>query len=340
MSKHIAFSTASLCLFFLSLLVPRAPLAQEGWSSARADSHAPLGVMGDHTHEAGEFMLSYRYMHMSMEGNRSGTDSISTQRVLQDFMVAPTSMDMDMHMLGGMFAPNDWLTLTLMIPFLDLSMEHQTRMGSTFSTKSSGLGDIRVGGLVRLLDEAEQRVHCNLATSLPSGEIDERGDTPMGADQKLPYPMQLGSGTVDLLPGLTYLGQNDNTSWGAQMLGTVRLGENSNDYTLGNRLEGSLWGAYLLDSNVSSSLRLHWESWGNVTGADPDLNPMMVPTARPQSRGGERLDLGVGINFYVPSGTLRSLRIAVEFLVPMYQDLNGPQLENDWSLVSGVQMSF
>lgn len=37
------------------------------------DDHAPLGVMGDHVHNAGEFMVSYRFSRMSMEGNRDGT---------------------------------------------------------------------------------------------------------------------------------------------------------------------------------------------------------------------------------------------------------------------------
>jgi hypothetical protein len=39
----------------------------------RASDHAPIGVMGEHPHAAGEFMLSYRYMFMSMKGNRDGT---------------------------------------------------------------------------------------------------------------------------------------------------------------------------------------------------------------------------------------------------------------------------
>ncbi len=36
-------------------------------TSTRPDSHAPLGVMGDHAHGAGELMLSYRFMGMAME---------------------------------------------------------------------------------------------------------------------------------------------------------------------------------------------------------------------------------------------------------------------------------
>lgn len=42
------------------------------WDASRPDSHGPIGVMGDHTHEAGEIMLSYRWMYMSMGGHRAG----------------------------------------------------------------------------------------------------------------------------------------------------------------------------------------------------------------------------------------------------------------------------
>lgn len=47
--------------------------------------------------------------------------------------------------------------------------------------------------------------------------------------------MQLGSGTWCLLPGLTLLGQAAGFSWGAQRVALVRLGENDNDYSLGDR---------------------------------------------------------------------------------------------------------
>ena len=45
--------------------------------SKRPDGHAPIGVMGDHTHKAGEWMASYRYMRMEMEGSLDGSDGIS-----------------------------------------------------------------------------------------------------------------------------------------------------------------------------------------------------------------------------------------------------------------------
>ena len=80
------------------------------WTSAdtpksRPDSHAPIGVMGDHGHKTGEVMLSYRFMAMDMQGLQSGTSTVEIAEVLKDFMMAPTTMQMQMHGFGAMFAP-------------------------------------------------------------------------------------------------------------------------------------------------------------------------------------------------------------------------------------------
>ena len=42
--------------------------------SSRPDSHAPIGVMGDHGHKTGEVMLSYRFMAMDMQGLQTRLD--------------------------------------------------------------------------------------------------------------------------------------------------------------------------------------------------------------------------------------------------------------------------
>ena len=78
---------------------------------ARPDSHAPIGVMGEHGHKVGEMMLAYRFMTMDMRGLQSGTDAVETVDVLKDFMMAPTAMNMKVHLFGVMFAPHDKVTL-------------------------------------------------------------------------------------------------------------------------------------------------------------------------------------------------------------------------------------
>ena len=120
---HVAFH--ALCF----AARPGAAAAQE-WSSSRPDGHAPLGVMGDHTHEKGEVMFSYRFMPMRMEGNLVGADRVDTVDVLRAFPVTPLRMPMSMHMFSAMVAPADRLTLMGMVPILDGSMDHLTRTGS------------------------------------------------------------------------------------------------------------------------------------------------------------------------------------------------------------------
>jgi hypothetical protein len=302
----------------------------------------PVGVMGEHTHNAGEWMFSYRFMFMSMDGIRNGTDDLSTDEVLGNFMEAPLDMDVEVHMFGIMFAPTDNLTLMGMIPYVRKTMNHVTRDGSRFKTKSEGIGDIRLTALYKFFDRGGHRLHFNGGISLPSGSIDEKDTTPAGKDQQLPYPMQNGSGTVDLLPGVTYLGQYGEWSWGAQIAGTIRLGKNDRDYRLGNRLDSTLWGARNWFNWFSTSLRFRYQVWGNIKGEDPVLNPQMVPTADPDRQGGSRVDSLFGINFYVPKGPrlIRGQRLAVEVGFPIYQNLDGPQLETDWNITFGWQYAW
>ena len=108
----------TLFLFFYTL----------SWTSAdtpksRPDSHAPIGVMGEHAHKTGEVMLSHRFMAMDMQVLQSGTTTVEIAEVLKDFMMAPTAMQMQMHGFGAMFAPHDKLTLMAMASYQFLRME-------------------------------------------------------------------------------------------------------------------------------------------------------------------------------------------------------------------------
>ncbi|MGB1457196.1 transporter [Spongiibacter marinus] len=317
-------------------------------ASMGAAAHGPIGVMGDHTHKAGEWMFSYRYMAMEMEGNLGGGDSLSAREITGTmmnpgpYMVAPLSMDMEMHMFGAMYAPSDDVTLMFMLPYLSNEMDHQTRMGGSFTTESSGWGDVKASALVTLYTSADNahRVHANLGLSLPTGSIDERDDTPAMKNAKLPYRMQLGSGSVDLLPGVTYSGQEASLSWGAQLALTIRSDYNDNDYRLGNRAQVSAWLAHSFSPALSASLRVTHSAWGNIDGARDDLNPMMVPTADPDAQGGERSELSLGLNYLFLKGAAKGHRLALEYGEPVYQHLDGPQMELDSTLTAGWQYAF
>ncbi len=188
----------------------------------------------------------------------------------------------------------------------------------------------------------DHRVILSGRVSFPTGSIDEKDflANPSQGKQKLPYTMQLGSGTIDLHPGITYLGQSADWAWGAEVEATIRTGENSNDYTLGNRYRASVWADWRWTNWAAPFVRIDGLAWGNIDGADPDLNALMVPTADPNRRGGERVDLLFGVNFYVPQGLLKGHRLAVQGGLPIYQSLDGPQLETDWQFTIGWQWVF
>ena len=310
-----------------------------GHDHTRPDSHAPIGVMGDHLMREDEIMLSYRFMSMDMDGNRTGTDSVSTP--LPGYMVSPLSMDMDMHMLGAMYAPTDKLTLMLMAPYTSISMDLLVNMsGANFTTESSGIGDVKLGATYGLFAQPRSDFLFNFIVNVPTGSIDERDNTTGPNEVHLPYPMQLGSGTWDFTPGLTYVQTYESWSWGAQGLYTFRTGTNDNGYTLGDKLMATVWAAKQLVKSTSLSFRLKVLDWDNIDGSDNKLMlmPSMVPTADPNLRGGTRVDALIGVNF-VPPG-FNSLRLSAEAGIPAYQKLDGPQLETDFVFTLGMQYTF
>ena len=317
------------------LLLPKLSFA------GSVDAHAPIGIMSDHKHRAGEWMTSYRYMRMDMPDNYTGTTKQSVADVNNDFMIAPIDMTMEMHMVGLMYGVSDELTMMLMVPYVVKDMEHQRRTdGRRFSTKTEGIGDIKLSSMLSLEGLTKQPMHLNLGVSFPSGSINQTDDTLLGQDQDLPYPMQLGSGTYDFHPGITYFDKKENWSWGAQALSVVRFGRNEHKYRLGNNYEVTSWIARKWNEFMSTSFRVKSSIWGNISGADSRLIPVMVPTANPQLRGGERIDLFLGVNLLSHEGKFKDHRLAFEFGYPVYQNLDGPQLGVGLNGTVGWQRAF
>lgn len=334
-------------------------------TNATASGHAPIGVMGDHMHDKGEWMLSYRYMHMNMDGNRIGTDSVSPEEIVttvpnrfsgmamqpDNLRVVPTDMTMDMHMFGAMYAPTDWITLMAMGMWHEKEMDHITfdpgpgtnRIGA-FTTKSEGFGDTKLTGLIRLYKDKTHHVHLNAGLSLPTGSIDEEDDVlaPNGMRPRLrmPYAMQLGTGTYDLLPGFTYTGDQGKWGWGAQYSAEIRLeDENDEGYAWGDKHAVTAWGSYEWAPWISTSLRLTGTTQDEIDGIDPQI-VAPVQTADPDNYGGDVLEAGFGVNLIGVKGPLTDHRLAIEATAPLYRDLNGPQLEADWTFTLGWQKAF
>lgn len=316
-------------------------------------------------------MLSYRYMHMQMDGMRNGTKRISSDEVFAaNYTITPEEMTMEMHMLGVMHALSDKLTLMAMVHYISTEMDHRifgmaaplqnfNGGGDTFTTKTEGLGDLKLGALYSVLSDKDSRAHIGIGISLPTGSIKETdaipapamGDEPgMGGlfQRQLPAPMQLGSGTYDLLPSLTWVEQREHYSFGGQLSGTLRTGRNNQGYRLGDELEATAWGSLPFGKAFSLSTGIAYQWAGDMKGAQKNLllNPPFapsretVPTAFSDNYGGESIDAILGLNSLISGGPLKGHRLAFDLRIPLWQDLNGYQLETDWTATIGWQKAW
>src|SRR5579875_1509728 len=79
-----------------------------------------VGLMNDHMHEAGQFMIGVRFQHFAWSGaNRDGTRSVSDEDLLAaGYMMRAKSMSMDMAMLDLMYGVTENLTVTVSPQFV------------------------------------------------------------------------------------------------------------------------------------------------------------------------------------------------------------------------------
>ena len=164
-----------LCLFALTAL-PFSAHAQE----LSPSDHGPAGVMADHMHGQGEFMIGYRYMFSRSGGTiLNGTDEVSDAQIAAaGFSAVPTEMTMQMHMLDLMYAPRDWLTFMVMPQWMRMDM-HMREVegaedddggghgghGGAHSHATHGLGDTGLYALIRLLESNGHHVHAGIGFS-------------------------------------------------------------------------------------------------------------------------------------------------------------------------------
>jgi len=299
------------------------------------NDHAPIGVMGEHVHKSGEWMLSYRNMQMNMEDLYIDDSKISTDRALDDYMMSPTKMKKESHMFGIMHAISDNVTLMVGGQYIynDMTMVNRSKVSSYM--ESSGVSDISLTSLHDITDKnyLPGNTILQVGISLPTGSITEEAD-----GVRLPYKMQLGSGTVDPIIKIV-----NRLYWGQYVLGSqissiLRFGHNDENYRLGNEYSANIWLDRNLCENISASIRLAAVSQGQISGVDSEIEGMTSSLRDAQMQNGDWVNLGVGVNYIIDQ--IKGLRLAAEYSLPIYQNLNGPSLGMSDSYTIGIQYTL
>jgi hypothetical protein len=300
----------------------------------RPDGIAPAGVRGDHTLKAGHALLSYRYDQSSFDDNFVSSHRVSTASVLSKFQFAPTRLFQDRQTALFEYGVTDDFTLLLTLPFQHSRVDYVDGGGGTFSSGFTNPGDVRISGLYVLYREPGRQLHLNFGMSVPGGFLDSLSDQPSPVVPNLPYVIRTTSGSYDLLPGLTYRGQLEFWTWGAQATGVIHTGLNRGGYEVGDQVDLTTWLSRRVGQYWATSARFDAQGWGNIRRADPRLNTALAPTNRPDMQGGARLNLLFGLNCYVPAKTLPGQIFSIEAGAPVFQALEGPQLGLDWTFLA------
>ena len=230
------------------------------------------------------------------------------------------------------------VTLYTMLMLPSLTMDHIRRAdNSEFTTHNSGFGDTTLGALLRLYSDANDDLIMNLSGSVPTGDIFRTTSIPTrgASDQALPYPMRLGSGTFNARPGLTWKHYFEFGSFGTQFQTDIPVGRNYRNYSVSDQFRLNAWYSHLLTDNLSMSFRVEnlWKT--NYDGEDTATPDGVVSTNVEDFRGGYSLNLGLGVAALVKGHLLNT-----EFVPTLYQDLDGIQLETDWSFVVSWSKGF
>jgi hypothetical protein len=264
-----------------------------------------------------------------------------------------------MYMLELMYAPMNWLTLMVMPSYVNMSMQSRGLLTqqeqaslppdvqamythhTSHEHSSGGIGDTGLYALFRVFDGANQRAHAALGVTAPTGDVSVKlRDTHQitaGFDH---YGMQLGSGTWDFNPSVTYLASSAPWFFGAQASAVVRMeSQNASGYALGNVFQATAWGGYGADNGFSATLRGAYTQQGAIRGEYNGPFFKLSPLDYPGNYGGRFWDIGIGVS-YTFTGTLVGNQLAAEWLQPVHDDFNGYQLERRGALYATWQYHF
>ncbi|HGY92002.1 MAG TPA: transporter [Planctomycetes bacterium] len=255
------------------------------------------------------------------DGNDDGGDPLDRELTV----VAST--------VQGVIGINEDLTLSLTVPYLVKSLK--TRIaGQRTSLNSDGFGDIPLIAKWRFFKAPELGGTTEVAllggVKLPTGRFHERD-----VGMRLPRPLQPGSGSVDGLLGVAFTRLWDGGRWLINADTVFQLNTEAEDYRFGNRLRFDVGAQYRIhperyESYDQTTVNLLLEFNGEYGWKD-ELN-------------GHDLDATGGLQLFVSPGVQvivsEDLLFEVGVQIPVYRDLNGPQLGVDFRATAGLRWRF
>lgn len=304
------------------------------------------------------WLLSYEFRYLDVGMYQTGTTRLSFDDVLfspgetrtsSTYPIVPTFIKQRVHAFSIGRELSSKLALSLTVPLVSQETDHISSAPgfANFLIESSGVGDIALIGQYKIHRSASASTSVGLGISVPTGSINQRGDTPRGGAgtlERLPYTMQIGSGTYDFL--ITAGHESDVGNWALGISGsaTLRTGRNEYDYRLGNNYGAEITARFKGWSKFRPGLFINIRTTGEIRGQDQSLiiseDPFLFGASitDPANFGGEKAQLGGNLRLCVNSSC--GLSANVKASVPIYQNLNGIQPRERFSVSTAISYSF
>ncbi len=319
-----------------------------------APAPAPVGVFGVDMPAQDRLVLSLSPSFTRQQGNLIGSRSVTPLEIISTvsspytpvgdhpLRMAPQSLSVDSLGIGAAYGLSRDVTVGLSTVVQQRSVHMQTFSGLSGSTSlgysdgtTTGLGDTTVSAIVKVFQSRTYRLNVNFGLSLPTGGVTETFNllTPSGTapTKRAFYALQLGSGTVDAMPGFALIGASGAWSWGVGYRGRLPLDTNGQGWRFGALEEANAWGEYAWAPGLETTLRVNGSTQGRISGDDPQIRGY-GQSVDPRFYGGDQISLFGGLIIGGRYFGVNAAQFGLEGGEPVYQRLNGPQLGRAWQL--------
>ncbi len=234
----------------------------------------------------------------------------------------------------GVFGINEDVTLSIDVPYVVKELKTRTQGGRRITLNSEGLGDVSTIAKWRFFKDPGLGETTEAAAffgfKLPTGRDDVRDE-----GQRLPQPLQPGTGSLDAILGTAFTRLWNGGRWLVNADLFYKANSEANDYRFGNTLRFDVGGQFRVYPR-------RYERYDQLT-----LNAILEMNGRYVAKDtldGERIGTTGGLKLFISPGiqaiVTDSLLFELGVQVPVYRDLNGPQLAEDFRATFGLRLRF
>lgn len=272
------------------------------------------------------WMLDFRYDYFNQDDLRSGTHSVD-----RGSLAIPNDAEIQQETINRNYTFNaDYSNgvwgVNLQVPWYDRYHTTIAEGDTAVSTSHSrDFGDARI--LARYMGLADDRsIGLQAGLKLPTGPFHDTFEAGPQAGEQIDRGLQPGTGTTDLLVGAFNFGAlSRDWDYFAEALLQIPLNTRE-EFKPGAGINVNAGFRYMSLDNVVPQIQLNVRSEKRESGAQADV----------ENSGATLVYLSPGITWHVT----HDFHAYAFFQVPVYQRVNGLQLEPRYTVSVGVGMSL